>query len=138
MSKLILTTEQTLQIKDIFKNTELMIDVDIEYFLTNEQIESVDCIENILNDNDCFSVEIMYYNRAMEFLMKHDNSLKESLNIASDLCFDASSLSSELLASLLASQMIREEFHEYYTELKSLIEEFKNNTEDQENQDNEQ
>jgi len=132
MSKLILTTEQTLQIKDIFKNTELMIDVDIEYFLTNEQIESVECIENILSDNDCFSVDIIYYNNAMEFLMKHDNSLKESLNIASDLCFDASSLSSELLASLLASQMIREEFHEYYTELENLIEEFKNNVEDQE------
>jgi hypothetical protein len=132
MSKLILTTEQTLQIKDIFKNTELMIDVDIEYFLTNEQIESVDCIETILDANDCFNVEVIYYNRAMEFLMKYDNSLKESLNIASDLCFDASSLSSELLASLLASQMIREEFHEYYTELENLIEEFKNNVEDQE------
>ena len=138
MSKLILTTEQTLQIKDIFKNTDLCIDIDFEYYLTNEQIESVDCIERILEDNDCFSVDIIYYNRAMEFLMKYDNSLKESLNIASDLCFDASSLSSELLASLLASQMIREEFSEYYTELESLIEEFKNNVEDQEDQDNEQ
>jgi len=135
MSKLILTTEQTLQIKDIFKNTELMIDVDIEYFLTNEQIESVDCIYNILENNDCFSVEIMYYNRAMEFLMKYDNSLKESLNIASDLCFDCSSLSSELLASLLASQMIREEFTEYYTELENLIEEFKNNVEEEEEEE---
>jgi hypothetical protein len=132
MSKLILTTEQTLEIKHIFKNTQLMFDVDIEYFLTNEQIESVNCIETILDANDCFNVEVIYYHRAMEFLMKNDTSLQESLGIASDLCFDASSLNSELLASLLASQMIREEFSEYYTELENLIEEFKNNVEDQE------
>jgi len=132
MSKLILTTEHTLEIKNIFKNTKLMSDVDIEYFLTNEQIESAECVQNILEDQDCFTVEIMYYHNAMEFLMQHDNSLKESLNIASDLCFDASSLSSELLASLLASQMIREEFSEYYTELENLIEEFKNNIEEEE------
>jgi hypothetical protein len=132
MSKLILTTDQTLEIKHIFKNTKLMSDIDIEYFLTNEQIESAECVQNILEDQDCFTVEIMYYHRAMEFLMENDTSLQESLGIASDLCFDASSLNSELLASLLASQMIREEFSEYYTELENLIEEFKNNVEDQE------
>jgi hypothetical protein len=137
MSKLILTTEQTLEIKDIFKYTQLMSDVDIEYFLTNEQIESVDCIEKILDANDCFNVEVIYYHRAMEFLMKNDGSLKESLEIANDLGFDASSLNSELLASLLASQMINQEFHEYYTELENLIEEFKNNVEEEEDQDNE-
>jgi hypothetical protein len=132
MSKLILTTEQTLEIKNIFKNTQLMIDVDIEYFLTNEQIESVECIETILDSNDCFNVEVIYYHRAMEFLMKNDASLKESLGIANDLGFDLNSLNSETLASLLASQMIHQEFMEYYTELEELIEEFKNNTEDQE------
>lgn len=129
MNNLTLTTEQTLQIKEIFKNTELCIDIDFEYYLTNEEINSVECIERILDENDCFNVEVMYYHRAIEFLMKNDSSLKESLGIASDFGFEISSLNSETLASLLASQMIRGEFSEYYSELENLIEEFKESIE---------
>lgn len=131
MNNLILTTEQTLMIKEIFKNTKLCIDIDFEYFLTNEAIYSVDCIERILEDNDCFNIEIIYYHRAIEFLMNNDSSLKESLNIADELGFNVSSLNSETLASLLASQMIREEFSEYYSELENLIEEFMENIQEE-------
>jgi hypothetical protein len=125
MYKLILTTEQVKQIKELFQFTNLMCDVDLDYHLTGEEVDSAQCIERILSDNDCFNVDIIYYHRAMDFLIRHDGSLKDSLRIAEDFGFDLSDLNSETLASLLASQMIHEEFYEHYKELENLIEEFK-------------
>lgn len=131
MNNLILTTEQTLMIKEIFKNTKLCIEIDFEYFLTNEEIYSVECIERILDDNDCFNTEIIYYHNAIEFLRQNDSSLTESLNLADELGYSVSQINSELLASLLASQMIREEFSEYYSELENLIEQFMENIQEE-------
>jgi hypothetical protein len=124
MNSLILTKNQVEEIKNLFLNTELMCDVDFQYYLEGAEVHSVECIETILDSGDVFNHEIIYYNKAMEFLMRYDPSLKDSLDIASDLCFNCSDLSSELLASLLGSQIIREEFMEYYTELQELIEEY--------------
>jgi hypothetical protein len=125
MYKLILTTDQVKQIKELFQFTNLMCDVEFNLYLTGEEVDSAQCIERILSDSDCFNIEIIYYHRAMEFLMRYDGSLKDSLRIAEDFGIELSDLNSETLASLLASQMIHEEFYEHYKELENLIEEFK-------------
>ena len=48
----------------------------------------------------CIETEIIYYNRAMEYLSEHDWSLTESAKIASDLGFELKNINSEMLATL--------------------------------------
>ena len=48
----------------------------------------------------CIETEIIYYNRAMEYLSEHDWSLTESAGIASDLGFELKNINSEILATL--------------------------------------
>ena len=48
----------------------------------------------------CIEQEIIYYNKAMEYLSEHDWSLRESAEIASDLGFELKNINSEMLATL--------------------------------------
>ncbi len=48
----------------------------------------------------CIETEIIYYNKAMEYLSEHDWSLTESAEIASGLGFQLKNINSEMLATL--------------------------------------
>lgn len=97
------------------------IDLDIQAEDIRD-FETVDDIADFLEDNDYFNVEIIYYARAMEYLAKHDTSLRESLEIASEMGYDLKDLSSETLASLLASQNARNDFDELRAEIEEVLE----------------
>lgn len=116
-------TEQKQRIIDFLTNQNFTSEIDFSYFLSNEDFETVEDIRSILEDNNAFTVEIIYYSTAIEFLKLNDNSLSDSLEIASDLGFELKNLNSEILASLLASQILRDEFSEIESELESLLEE---------------
>lgn len=99
------------------------IDIDFQYFLDKEDFTTAQEIEEILSDAGAFDVEIIYYSRAIEFLRENDPSLRNSLEIASNMGFDVKNLNSEILASLLASELIRDEFSDIFTELDELCQE---------------
>jgi hypothetical protein len=121
------TTEQ---IEKFLSNLNTEIDIlsciDIEEI---DQENAYNSIYDMLNDRNGFDIEIIYYARAMEYLMKNDPSLTESLGIASEYGFDLSRLNSETLASLLASQNSRDEF----AELEDGITDFFESEEEEEN-----
>ena len=52
----------------------------------------------------CYQQEVIYYHTAMEYLMTNDASLKESLELAGELCLEVDSLNSEVLATILYQQ----------------------------------
>lgn len=60
-----------------------------------------------LEDAGAFNVEIIYYSNAMDYLSRNDPSLRESLELASDMGYEAKDLSSETLASIHASEQAR-------------------------------
>jgi intracellular sulfur oxidation DsrE/DsrF family protein len=101
--------------------------IDFNYHLKDNDFTTVDEIEEILNDAGAFDVEVIYYSTAIEFLKEHDSSLRTSLEIASDYGYEAKNLNSELLASLLASQIVRDEFAEIRSELEELLKEIEEN-----------
>jgi hypothetical protein len=74
-------------------------------------------------DNNALEVEIIYYNKAMTYLMENDTSLQQSLSIASEFGFDPKNLNSEILASLLASENLRDAFYECQNEIESFFQE---------------
>lgn len=60
--------------------------------------------------------EIIYYSRAMEYLMENDTSLQESISLAADMGYETKALNSELLATLLFQQNLREELDKLLSE----------------------
>jgi len=77
-----------------------------------DEVQTFDDLTDILEDARFFEVEIIYYHKAIKFLAEHDPSLCESLQIAEEYDYRANQLNSELLASLLASQMLRDDYND--------------------------
>tara|TARA_Y100000033_G_C2727941_1_gene101881 strand:+ start:246 stop:845 length:600 start_codon:yes stop_codon:yes gene_type:complete len=99
---------------NFFEKISEQLENNINDYLTDqerEEVQTFDDLYSILNDTDFFNVDIIYYSRAMEFLKEHDPSLCESLELADEYDYRPNQLNSELLASLLASEMHREKFH---------------------------
>ena len=94
----------------------------LDYITDFEDINSFDDLQECLEDNGAFNVDIIYYSNAIQYLMKEDPSLMESLEIAHEYGYTADNLNSEILASLLASQRVREDFQRYETELNEIFE----------------
>ena len=108
-----MTTTTKEQIENYLKsikidNLEIMDFIDID----NIDMDSpFDSIYEMIADNNGFDIEIIYYFNAMEYLSKNDPTLRVSIGIASEYMEDFRGLNSELLASLLASQIVREDFY---------------------------
>lgn len=81
-----------------------------EYFDEEELDEDTEIqdIEDALDAHDYFNQEIIYYSRAMDYLMKNDPSLQRSMELAAEYGYYCEHLNSEILASLLASEDSRE------------------------------
>lgn len=94
--------------------------VDIDNIDYDNAFES---IREMIDDNNGFDIEIIYYSEAIDFLAKNDPSLKESLELADDLGYDVNNLDSEILASLLASMLARVEFYNLEPEITAFFEE---------------
>lgn len=90
-------------------------------YLKSEKYEDVYTIREEIEE--CLNVEIIYYSVAIEYLKENDPSLHESLRIASEYGFTPDNLSSEVLASLLASENEREMWYEFESELEEFINE---------------
>lgn len=91
--------------KDHYVEYKSYVDEDV----FDEDYTAEDLYYEIDNDNG-FDEDIIYFSNAMNFLMEHDNSLKESLSIAEEYGYSTHNLTSEVLASLLASKRNRENF----------------------------
>lgn len=75
-----------------------------------EDIKNVDELYEELESNNAFNIDIIYYNRAIEYLSEHDASLSESIDIAVEHGYSLENINSELLASLHASEKARLDF----------------------------
>ena len=112
------TTKNTTAIENFLSG--LRTEIDILNLINLEDISFSDAYNSIydmIDENNGFDMEVIYYASAMEYLMQNDNSLRESLEIAEEYGFELTSLSSEILASLLKSRNVREEFNELQGEI---------------------
>ena len=111
----------------------LTSDVCITDYVNVEDINidnAYNSIQEKIDDNNGFDIEIIYYSKAIEYLSENDPSLKESLEIASDYGFELKNLDSEKLASLLASQNARDNFYGLESEIETFFEELKEEIEE--------
>jgi Asp-tRNA(Asn)/Glu-tRNA(Gln) amidotransferase B subunit len=82
-----------------------------------------------IDENGIFNdIYVMYCNDAMDYLKDNDPSLQESLGLAHDLGYTAENLNSELLASLLAADIARNELNDKETAINDFIESLNENS----------
>lgn len=114
--------------------TSQSLDIDFKSFFSGKAWEGVndfDLLTDALKDDNYFDVEIIYYSIAMEYLKEYDNSLKESLTIASEYGFKPENLNSETLASLLASRNLENDWYDLKNKIEDFITELEEETEEE-------
>lgn len=112
------------EIIEYFDKISEDLEFDIMDHLTEDDLEDMedfDYLIDTLRDNGAFNIEIIYYHKAIKYLMDNDASLSESISIATDIGIETCNLNSELLASLLASQNAELEFYEYKDKINELL-----------------
>ena len=125
------------QINDIlqgieFADVNVLQFIDLDDIIEDEYInDSYDLIERLRSDIEDargFEVEIIYYKKAMQYLMDYDISLCESMELAHQFGFKLEDINSETLASLHASECVKQEFEDqtkYIEEAWDLIEQYR-------------
>ena len=114
--------------------SELSTEIDVLNYVDVENIDTnnpFDSIREMIEDNNGFDVEIIYYSKAMDYLRENDPSLQVSLEIASDYGYEVKNINSEILASLLASKLIRDEFYSLESEINDFFEELEEEEEEE-------
>ena len=98
------------------------LDIDISYHLNNDyEINNFDDLQELLQDNRVLDVEIIYYHKAIDFLKENDPSLCDSIALATDYGCAIDNLNSEFLASILASDILRNQFFELENEINEIF-----------------
>jgi hypothetical protein len=97
--------------------------IDFKYFLESETFDSFEDVRDLIEAGDGFSIDIIYYSAALDYLRENDPSLRQSLELCQDLGYKPADLSSEILASILATEIARGEFEEMQNEFTDLLEE---------------
>ena len=100
-------------------NDNIINYVDIDSIDNDDAFTS---IYEMIDENEGFNIEVIYYSNAIKYLQENDPSLRESLEIASDFGFEVKNLNSEILASLLKSQNVRDEFLDFRDEINEFFE----------------
>lgn len=121
--------------------SELKSEIDIPYMVDIDNIDTSNAYQSIydmIEDNNGFDIEIIYYSTAIEYLKNNDNSLRESLEIANDLGYELKNLNSEILASLLASQNSRDEFADLESEINSFFDDIQTEIDESEEEETNQ
>ena len=123
------TTETTRneKIETFFAELDKVIDLNdnLINYIDIESIDATDAFNSIydmIEENDGFNCEVIYYSNAIKYLQENDASLQESLEIAAGYGYETKNLNSEILASLLKSQNVRDEFLDFRDEINEFFE----------------
>jgi hypothetical protein len=118
-------TKQDKQIDDLIKLFEdYAEDIDVDSILHYNEIEDIndsDDLLELIEDNNGFDIDIIYYSKAIKYLSENDASLSESIDLAVDMGCSLENINSETLASLHASQKAREDFYDITDEIDEIL-----------------
>ena len=78
-------------------------------------------LTELIDENNGFEVEVIYFSAAIDFLKENDPSLTDSLELASDFGYYPKDLNSEILASILASDILRNDWFQLETEITDFL-----------------
>ena len=124
------------KIENFLANLDTEIDVlslvDIDNIDYNYAFDSI-C--DMINDNNGFDFDVIYYSNAMNYLRENDPSLRESLSLAHEIGYNLNNLSSEILASLLKTENVKNDFYQLENEINDFFEDLEEEEEEEEEED---
>ena len=97
--------------------------IDFQYHLESEDFNSFEEVRTLIQEDGGLDIDIIYYSAALDYLRENDPSLRQSLELAANIGYKAEDLSSEILASILATEITRGEFNDLENEFSDLLEE---------------
>ena len=117
------------RIEELFNNGNLGEHIDVPCSLEDGFESFRDKVETLINQT-----EVIYYSKAIEYLMRYDVSLSNSLELAAELGYSLAdgNLNSEILATLFLQNELRDEFYEKEDDIEELFEEFEEEEEEEE------
>lgn len=99
------------------------------YYVDKDELQECEDVYDIIqlftdanDDRQITDTEIIYYTNAMDYLKEHDASLTISLWLAADMGYTMQNMSSEMLASLLASDNNYDDYQRFLQELEKELE----------------
>ena len=111
------------KIENFLANLETEIDllslVDIDNI---DHANAFDSICDMIEGNNYFDIDVIYYSNAIDYLSKYDPSLRKSLAIAYDMGYTADNLNSEVLASLLKTENVKNDFYSLEDDINDFFE----------------
>tara|TARA_R110000850_G_scaffold100331_5_gene207599 strand:+ start:2050 stop:2406 length:357 start_codon:yes stop_codon:yes gene_type:complete len=112
----------------VTKLDKLFDDNNIDFYASDyyyddnmNDINDFDDLINFLDEKNALQVEVIYYNKAMSYLSEHDPALQHTLELASDLGFELSKLNSETLASILATDNLRNDINDLSDDINDIL-----------------
>jgi hypothetical protein len=120
------------KIEKFFREEIDLRHIDVMDYIDADNVTSFQDVYNQIDEGGGFNVEIIYYSRAMQYLMDNDTSLYNSMQLAIEHGYSLEDINSEVLASLLASQHTMEELYSYEHEIDSFFEMINNQEDEQE------
>jgi len=118
-----MNTEQKNKIENFLK--ELDTEIDVLNYIDIDNIDldyPFDSIRDMIEDNNGFDIDVIYYSNAMNYLSEYDPSLRQSLSLAYDMGYTLENLNSEILASLLITENVRSEFYQLEDDINEFFE----------------
>ena len=110
-------TENRNTLTELFNNTRYLSDyTDLNDVINYNDINTLEEFEECLSER-IREIEIIYYFNAINILKEEDQSLMESIEIASDYGYELKNLNSEILASLLIQTRCFEELSDFINEV---------------------
>ena len=116
-----MNTKQKALLDDIYDATT----IDMAYEVENNMPDNVDDFMGVLQDR-VYEIEMIYYHKAMAYLLENDSSLQESMALAHGMGYTCENINSELLATLLLQQEAGNAIYTFKDEIESLF--FNNET----------
>lgn len=105
---------------DLFNENN--IDIDVSYYLGHsEELNNFEELSELLENEGALDIEIIYYQKAIDFLKENDPSLLDSIALAAEYGYTIDNLNSEFLASILASDTLRTQFFELENEINEIF-----------------
>lgn len=115
---------------------EILNDLEFDYLsaktIIDNDITCADKLRDYYIDCRCWDIEIIYHFKAIRYLLEHDPSLTESLDLACELGYTIDNVNSEILASILATQEREQDFANAADDIDEKLEEFWNKYEEDE------
>ncbi len=98
------------------------LDIDFSHLQDEiNEINSFNELYDLFYKDNLLNVDIIYYNKAINYLSENDASLKESLDIALQYGYDLKNLNSEILASLHATECLNSKFSSLRNEIDNIL-----------------